>query len=51
MRDWILMEVAEEPNKGDPYWVDYKTGGEAWHSPDDVRVAKEKAEARRAAKE
>lgn len=47
-RDWILEEVAEEPNRGDPYWVDYKTGEVGWQSPDDAKVAREKAEARRA---
>jgi hypothetical protein len=47
-RDYILEEVSERPGK-DPYWVDYKTGEVSWQSPDDVKEAREKAEARREA--
>jgi hypothetical protein len=47
-RDYILEEISEVPGK-DPYWVDYKTGEVSWQSPDDVKEAREKAEARREA--
>jgi hypothetical protein len=50
-REWILMEVAEAPNKGQEYWVDYKKGEVDWQSPEGRRTAREKGEARRAAKQ
>jgi hypothetical protein len=51
-REWILKEVAEDgPDKGEPYWVDYKTGEVDWQSPEEKRVSREKAEARRAARQ
>jgi hypothetical protein len=43
-RQWILMESAEEPNKGKKYSVNYKEARVDWQSPLERSPAKQKAE-------
>jgi hypothetical protein len=48
--EYIVMETAEEPNKGKKYWVNYKEAHVDWLSPEDRRAAKDKAEEQEKAK-
>lgn len=41
---WILMEIAEEPNKGEQYWVDYRRNEANWQSPEDKKAARQRTQ-------
>ncbi|KAH8602660.1 hypothetical protein B0O99DRAFT_603905 [Bisporella sp. PMI_857] len=48
---WVIGDVAGEGEyKGMEYWVNYRTGIVEWQSPEDKRIGKEAADARRAAR-
>lgn len=51
-RQWVLRDVAEcGLEKGTTYWVDYRNGSVDWQSPEDKRIARQRALERRAARE
>ena len=48
---WILEDIAEcGPNCGSSYFVNYRTRDIDWQSPEHKRIARKKAEERRAAR-
>jgi hypothetical protein len=51
-KTWILEDVAEcGLNKGTSYWVNYRDGSVNWQSPEDIRIAHQKAVERRVQRE
>ncbi|KAL9116280.1 MAG: hypothetical protein Q9187_007196 [Circinaria calcarea] len=49
--EWILPAVAEGPNQGQEYWVDYRRDEVDWVGPEDKRIARAAAAKRKAERE
>ena len=45
-KEYIVMETAEEPNKGRTYWMNYKEAYVDWLSPEERRAVRRKVEER-----